>query len=129
MPRYDYICPSNGEVIEAEHSWAQRLSTWGELCRAAGRPAGTTPPDAPVERLIGLPRIVRTRPDEESPPTSAATETEEAPPIGRDARGGGMSAARPGLHPIGCPCCPPPLDPGILEFHRKLRQSRAREET
>ncbi len=52
MPTYDYRCPSNGEVVEVQHGMDERISTWGELCRAVGRAPGNTPEDAPVERLI-----------------------------------------------------------------------------
>lgn len=115
MPLYDYICPSNGETLEVEHGWSERVRTWGELCVRAGRPRGATPPEAVVERLVGMPRIVRTRPEEE--PAAESADGGEAAPL----------APQPqGMHPIGCPCCPPPLDPGVIAFHRKLREEEKR---
>jgi hypothetical protein len=54
MPKYDYHCPSNGQVVETSHSMSQKLATWGELCQAAGVDPGDTPMNAPIERLIGM---------------------------------------------------------------------------
>lgn len=52
MPKYDYLCESNGQVIEVSHSMQERIATWGELCSRAGVAAGATPADAPVKKLI-----------------------------------------------------------------------------
>jgi hypothetical protein len=52
MPTYDYLCPSNGRVVEVSHKMAESLETWGELCRKAGIPLDGTPGKARVERLI-----------------------------------------------------------------------------
>ncbi|MBK1736003.1 regulator [Halorhodospira abdelmalekii] len=58
MPTYDYRCPSNGQIIEVHHPMDEQLTTWGELCRAAGRDLGTTNPEAPVERLLSAAAVV-----------------------------------------------------------------------
>jgi predicted nucleic acid-binding Zn ribbon protein len=52
MPTYDYLCPANGRVIEVDHKMAEKISTWGELCRKAGIALAGTPGKAKVERLI-----------------------------------------------------------------------------
>jgi len=52
MPTYDYHCPANGRVIEVSHKMADQVLTWGELCRRADLPLGSTPGNARVERLI-----------------------------------------------------------------------------
>jgi len=52
MPTYDYLCPSNGRIVEVSHKMAESLETWGELCRKAGIPLDGTPGKARVERLI-----------------------------------------------------------------------------
>lgn len=54
MPRYDYRCPSNGKTIEVSHAMSESVATWGDLCARAGLKAGDTPPDAPVEKVVGL---------------------------------------------------------------------------
>ncbi|MEZ6241488.1 MAG: hypothetical protein R3B57_00440 [Phycisphaerales bacterium] len=57
MPTYEYRCEASGKTIEVEHAMSERLTNWGELCRRAGISPGTTPPEAPVEKLISLPSI------------------------------------------------------------------------
>jgi hypothetical protein len=57
MPRYDYLCPTNGRVVEVRHGIDELLSSWGELCARAGLAAGETPPDAPVERIVHAPAL------------------------------------------------------------------------
>jgi hypothetical protein len=52
MPTYQYFCDSNQQTIEVQHSMKEQLRTWGEVCAKAGVPAGTTSPQAAVERLI-----------------------------------------------------------------------------
>ena len=59
MPTYDYRCPANGEVLEVEHKLAEKLATRGELCARTGRAPGSTPPGAPIERLITGGNVVR----------------------------------------------------------------------
>ena len=51
MPTYDYRCEANGRVVEVNHRMSESLSTWGELCAAAGIAADDTAPDSPVKRL------------------------------------------------------------------------------
>lgn len=52
MPTYDYHCPHNHKTISVQHSMKETLSNWGELCQKAQQDPGTTPSDAPVERVI-----------------------------------------------------------------------------
>lgn len=52
MPRYDYLCPDNGRVVEVTHPISKKLSTWGEVCELAGLAHGETAVSAPVERVI-----------------------------------------------------------------------------
>lgn len=54
MPRYEYRCEANGEVVEVSHSMSEQLSTWGEVCERAGIDAGKTPTRTPVEKVISL---------------------------------------------------------------------------
>ena len=55
MPYYEYRCGSNGQTLEVRHGMDERLETWGELADLAGAELGTTPADAPVERLMSVP--------------------------------------------------------------------------
>lgn len=55
MPRYDYFCAHNNQIIEVSHALGQPLKTWGELCAHVGAAIGDTPADAPVERLMSAP--------------------------------------------------------------------------
>ncbi len=59
MPKYDYLCEANGQVVEVSHPMQDSLSTWGELCARAGRPQGSTPADSPVKKLITGGHVVR----------------------------------------------------------------------
>ncbi|MBM5812049.1 MAG: zinc ribbon domain-containing protein [Gammaproteobacteria bacterium] len=52
MPTYDYLCPANNHVVEVNHKMAEKVATWGELCRRAGIAQGVTPAAAKVVRLI-----------------------------------------------------------------------------
>ena len=61
MPRYDYLCPANGRVIEATHRMSESLATWGDLCRVTGIDLDDTDPAAPVTREWVLPNIVSHR--------------------------------------------------------------------
>jgi predicted nucleic acid-binding Zn ribbon protein len=40
MPRYDYFCDANGEVVEVTHPMSQKLQTWGEVCANSGHALG-----------------------------------------------------------------------------------------
>ncbi|KOR30909.1 regulator [Achromatium sp. WMS2] len=51
MPTYDYRCEVNGKVVEVNHRFGEKLTTWGEVCNRAGMDAGDTPLEAPVVRL------------------------------------------------------------------------------
>ncbi|MEC9248527.1 MAG: zinc ribbon domain-containing protein [Pseudomonadota bacterium] len=53
MPLYDYYCEKNGITMEVVHGMSLRFETWGQLCEHANLDLGDTPPDAPVERLVG----------------------------------------------------------------------------
>jgi hypothetical protein len=52
MPRYDYLCPATGDVVEVTHSISNKLTTWGEVCELANLPLGGVAVDEPVERVI-----------------------------------------------------------------------------
>ena len=52
MPTYEYLCESNGRVLEVQHKMAERLETWGELCARAGIAVGRTPAATPVKKLM-----------------------------------------------------------------------------
>jgi len=58
MPTYDYFCPSNNQKVEVMHSIHDKLETWGELCQLAQIDRGDTPADAPVRRMVGVPRLM-----------------------------------------------------------------------
>ena len=53
MPFYQYHCPENGKTLEVMHGLSAHISTWGELCEAADEKPGNTPPETPVEKVIG----------------------------------------------------------------------------
>lgn len=57
MPKYDYRCPENGELVEVFHKMSESITTWAELCEKAGRELGSTPGDSPVQRVIGAPAV------------------------------------------------------------------------
>lgn len=58
MPRYDYLCPSNGRVVEVQHGMRDSLATWREVCERAGIEAGDTPGDAPVQRQLAAAMVM-----------------------------------------------------------------------
>lgn len=70
MPSYDYLCESNGRIVEVSHSMHERLATWGEVCARTGLPLDDVPGDAPVRRMISGPGVVR----------SSALKNPELPP-------------------------------------------------
>ena len=72
MPTYDYLCESNGRVVEVKHRMSESLSTWGELCSQAGIDRGDTPTDAPVQRLATGGQVVKRSSLGESAPSCAA---------------------------------------------------------
>ena len=57
MPRFDYHCPHNGQVVEVEHRANETLKTWGEVCKRAWIKPGDTPEEAPVEKWMAAPNI------------------------------------------------------------------------
>jgi predicted nucleic acid-binding Zn ribbon protein len=60
MPTYDYVCPVNGRTVEVSHKMAEKISTWGELCRHAGIALDGTSSRAKVEKLMGASGVVHT---------------------------------------------------------------------
>jgi hypothetical protein len=72
MPRYDYLCEQNKQVIEVSHALGQPLKTWGELCERVGIALGDTPADAPVERLLSAPGMLMGAKAERQPKAPAA---------------------------------------------------------
>ena len=80
MPRYDYRCEANGQVVEVRHRMSEKLQTWGEVCEKAGIPLGDTASDTPVARLITGGSVV----------SSAALSNPDAPACGSGGCGGGM---------------------------------------
>ena len=52
MPRYDYLCEANGEVIEIAHPMDDVILTWGDLCERSGNPLNGTPTDSAVRKII-----------------------------------------------------------------------------
>ena len=69
MPYYEYRCETNKQTVEVRHSMDERLQTWGELAERAGVDAGTTPADAPVDKLLSAP--VPPPPEREVVPVSS----------------------------------------------------------
>lgn len=59
MPKYDYLCEANGQVVEISHGMNERLATWGDLCARAGLALAGTPADSPVKKLITGGGLVR----------------------------------------------------------------------
>lgn len=59
MPTYDYLCESNGEIVEVKHRMSESISTWGELCDKAGIPLGDTQADSPVKKLATGGQVVK----------------------------------------------------------------------
>ncbi|MGE0484983.1 MAG: zinc ribbon domain-containing protein [Gammaproteobacteria bacterium] len=59
MPTYDYVCHHNGRTLEVRHAMSHRVATWSELAALAGVDAAGTPPDAPVEKVLGTGGVVR----------------------------------------------------------------------
>ena len=55
MPYYEYHCGTNLQTLEVRHRMDERLETWGDLVDRAGADLGTTPADAPIERLMSAP--------------------------------------------------------------------------
>ncbi len=60
MPRYDYMCDTNGQLVEVVHGIASKIESWGELCTLAGIDPGDTALDAPVRRIITVAPMANT---------------------------------------------------------------------
>ena len=80
MPSYDYLCSTNGRVVEVRHGMSEKLENWGEVCDKAGIELGETAADAPVQRLITGGSVV----------SSSALSNPEAPACGSGGCSGGM---------------------------------------
>lgn len=80
MPSYDYLCSTNGRVVEVRHSMSEKLENWGEVCDKAGIELGDTAADAPVKRLITGGSVV----------SSSALSNPDAPACGSGGCAGGM---------------------------------------
>lgn len=52
MPTYEYHCAVNGKTVSVWHNMSSRITTWGELCEAAGLELEGISAATPVERLI-----------------------------------------------------------------------------
>ena len=52
MPTYEYKCESNGRVVEVSHKMAEKVKTWGDLCKRAEISPGKTDPKTPVTKLM-----------------------------------------------------------------------------
>lgn len=52
MPTYEYLCETNGRVVEVSHKMAEKVKNWGELCRRAEIAPGRTDPMTPVKKLM-----------------------------------------------------------------------------
>ena len=52
MPTYEYHCESNGRVVEVNHKMAEKIKTWGALCKRAEVNPGKTDPKSPVTKLM-----------------------------------------------------------------------------
>ena len=60
MPRYDYICDANDQIIEVTHGISSKIATWGELCKLAGIEPGDTHADSSVRRIINTAPMANT---------------------------------------------------------------------
>ena len=80
MPTYDYFCEANGQTVEVRHKMSENVTTWGELCAAAGIEPGETDSASPVKRLATGGQVVN----------SGSLGSGNAPPCGGGGCGGGM---------------------------------------
>ena len=71
MPSYDYLCESNGRIVEVSHKMTERLATWGDLCARAGLDRGDTPANSPVTRDRKSTRLNSSHMSESRMPSSA----------------------------------------------------------
>ena len=80
MPTYEYLCESNGRVVEVSHKMNEKLTTWGELCGRAEIAPGKTDPKSPVTKLMSAGFVS----------TGSSGELCEAPGCGAGPCGSGM---------------------------------------
>jgi hypothetical protein len=52
MPIYEYHCAKANKTVEVMHNCSTVISTWGQLCEAAGIDIGQVPTDSPVDKLM-----------------------------------------------------------------------------
>lgn len=52
MPTYEYLCESNGRVVEVSHKMTETVKTWGDLCKRANLSPGRTDPKTKVVKLM-----------------------------------------------------------------------------
>ena len=52
MPRYDYFCKENDQIVEVIHPLSIKLTMWREVCEKSGLELGAVSADSPVERII-----------------------------------------------------------------------------
>ena len=60
MPRYDYYCEHNQQIVEVNHRISEKLKIWGEVCAKAKIEPGKTPLTTPVNRVITTPPMANT---------------------------------------------------------------------
>jgi len=60
MPRYDYMCDANGQLVEVTHGISSKIETWSQLCNLAGIELGDTGPDSPVRKIITMAPMANT---------------------------------------------------------------------
>jgi hypothetical protein len=80
MPTYDYLCETNGRVVEVNHRMSENFTRWGELCERSGVALGDTPVESPVRRLATGGQVI----------TSSSLKNPEAPACGMGSCGSGM---------------------------------------
>jgi hypothetical protein len=70
VPTYQYHCAANGRSLEVKHRMSETLSTWGELCTAAGLASVATPADSPIAKVLAPTFVAGGGKSEVSPPAS-----------------------------------------------------------
>jgi hypothetical protein len=70
VPTYEYHCAANGRSLEVKHRMSETLSTWGELCTAAGLASDGTPADSPIAKVLAPTFVAGGGKSEVSPPAS-----------------------------------------------------------
>jgi hypothetical protein len=80
MPSYEYYCTDNHRTVEVMHGMSRTVATWGELCELAEQEPGPTPPETPVEKLLGTGMVLSKQP--------SAGDACTGPPMGGGCCGG-----------------------------------------